>query len=98
MDDPESSRSTRPATAPHPQPAFTERSLIDEIGVRFPGWKAWRSDTLRWWAFRTAAAPLTIEQLRAGCRLIVQADTHAELCARVRAENHRAARADRAIA
>ncbi|MFG1998439.1 hypothetical protein ACGFNU_04750 [Spirillospora sp. NPDC048911] len=62
------------------------RASVETIELEFPGWSAWRSDTGRWWAFRTAADPLTIEQLRAGRRLIVQADTVEELHAAVRAE------------
>jgi hypothetical protein len=45
------------------------------IEADFPGWGVWQSDTGRWWAFRTAADPLTIDQLRAGRRLIVHAET-----------------------
>jgi hypothetical protein len=78
-----------PAT---PDPAVHETTLISQIEALFPGWGAWRSGTLRWWAFRTSASPLTIEQLRAGCRLIVQADTPAELCAAIRAEDESARR------
>jgi hypothetical protein len=62
-------------------------ALMREIETSFPGWGVWRSDTRRWWAFRTAAYPLTIEQLRAGCRLIVQADTDTDLREAIRAEN-----------
>ena len=51
----------------------------------FPGWGVWRSDTGRWWAFRTGADPLTINQLRAGCRLLVRADTGAALRSAVHA-------------
>jgi hypothetical protein len=53
--------------------------VMRSIEEEFPGWGVWRSDTGRWWAFRTAADPLTIDQLRAGCRLLVQADTGAAL-------------------
>ncbi|MEW2356551.1 hypothetical protein [Spirillospora sp. NPDC029432] len=67
-------------------PATPDTTLITQIEALFPGWGAWRSGTLRWWAFRTSAEPLTIEQLRAGCRLLVQADTPAELCTAIRAE------------
>ncbi|MDL4773326.1 MULTISPECIES: hypothetical protein [Thermomonosporaceae] len=81
---------------PRPAPP-SERSLIDDIEARFPGWGAWLSDTFRWWAFRTAAAALTIDQLRAGCSLIVRAGSHAELCAAVRAENARADAARRSV-
>ncbi|MBA8950675.1 hypothetical protein ACFQU9_41480 [Actinomadura namibiensis] len=74
-------------------PPPTRDHLISEIQERFPGWGVWHSDAHRWWAFRTAFAPLTIGQLRAGCRLIVQADTHTELCAAIRAEIEYARRA-----
>jgi hypothetical protein len=53
--------------------------VMRSIEEEFPGWGVWRSDTGRWWAFRTAADPLTIDQLRAGCRLLVRADTGAAL-------------------
>jgi hypothetical protein len=56
------------------------------LEAEFPGWRLWISDTGRWWAFRTSACALTIEQLRAGCRLIVQADTADALYSAVRAE------------
>ncbi|MQA98132.1 MAG: hypothetical protein GEV11_27285 [Streptosporangiales bacterium] len=52
----------------------------------FPGWGVWRSDTGRWWAYRTQADPLTIGQMRAGCRLIVQAETPAGLRTAIRTE------------
>ncbi|MEU5877233.1 hypothetical protein [Spirillospora sp. NPDC047279] len=84
-----------------PPPAETAARRADDpdlviaaIELRFPGWSAWRSDTDRWWAFRTAADPLTIEELRAGHRLIVQADTPEELHAAIRAEIDSAAGAD----
>jgi hypothetical protein len=63
-------------------PGWSMRRLEAE----FPGWRLWISDTGRWWAFRTSACALTIEQLRAGCRLIVQADTADALYSAVRAE------------
>lgn len=69
--------------------------VVIDIASRFPGWSAWYSDTRRWWAYRTAAAPLTIGQLRAGCRLLVHAETHAELCAAITAEIEAARRAVR---
>ncbi len=69
--------------APGPAVPGGDRLLIGEVGQRFPGWSAWRSDTFRWWAYRTASTPLTIGQLRAGCRLLVQADTFAELCSAI---------------
>jgi hypothetical protein len=73
---------------PQPVPAAAEdTALMREIETHFPGWGVWRSDTRRWWAFRTAAHPLTIEQLRAGCRLIVQADTGAGLREAIQAAN-----------
>jgi hypothetical protein len=56
------------------------------LEAEFPGWRVWISDTGRWWAFRTEPRALTIEQLRAGCRLIVQADTSDALCSAIRAE------------
>jgi hypothetical protein len=59
---------------------------MQEIENDFPGWGVWRSGTNRWWAFRTAANPLTIEQLRAGHRLIVQADTPEALREAIQAE------------
>jgi hypothetical protein len=52
----------------------------------FPGWRLWISDTGRWWAFRTSVSALTIDQIRAGCRLIVQADTSDALYSAIRAE------------
>ncbi|GAA2610081.1 hypothetical protein SMC26_38105 [Actinomadura fulvescens] len=76
-------------TAVTPEYAQTQdpfRAFIEAIELQFPGWSAWRSDTDRWWGFRTAADPLTIEELRAGRRLIVQADTVEELRAAIRAE------------
>ncbi|TDD91338.1 hypothetical protein [Actinomadura rubrisoli] len=76
----------------------SDASLIAEVGLRFPGWAAWRSGTFRWWAYRTAAAALTIGQLRAGCRLIVDADTFTELCSAIGAENDLAHRAEPAAA
>ncbi|WP_148086289.1 hypothetical protein [Actinocorallia herbida] len=60
------------------------------IETDFPGWRAWRSGTGRWWAFRTASRPLSIDQLRAGCRLLVHADTPAELRVQIRVEIVRA--------
>jgi hypothetical protein len=59
---------------------------MGRLEAEFPGWRLWISDTGRWWAFRTSACALTIEQLRAGCRLIVQADTSAALYSAIRAE------------
>jgi hypothetical protein len=64
------------------------------LEAEFPGWRLWISDTGRWWAFRTSASALTIDQMRAGCRLIVQADTSDALYSAIRAEidaAHRAA-------
>ena len=52
-----------------------DAATVRDIESRFPGWGLWCSGTGRWWAFRTAANPLTIAQLRAGCRLLVHADT-----------------------
>jgi hypothetical protein len=52
----------------------------------FPGWRLWVSDTGRWWAFRTARRALTIDQLRAGCRLIVQADDSDALYSAIKEE------------
>lgn len=52
----------------------------------FPGWAVWLSDTGRWWAYRTQADPLTIGQMRAGCRITVQAETPTELRTAIRAE------------
>jgi hypothetical protein len=69
-----------PATA-----SLEDVGLMRSIKEEFPGWGVWRSDTGRWWAFRTAADPLTINQLRAGCRLLVQADTGAALRSAVHA-------------
>ncbi|SEG71132.1 hypothetical protein SAMN04489712_109244 [Thermomonospora echinospora] len=63
------------AEAPAVTDTAPDTAPIGRIEDEFPGWGVWRSDTGRWWAFRTAARPLTIEQIRAGCRLIVQADT-----------------------
>jgi hypothetical protein len=56
------------------------------LETEFPGWRVWISDTGRWWAFRTESCPLTIDQLRAGCRLLVQADTSEALHAAIQAE------------
>jgi hypothetical protein len=70
----------------------TYDGLAQEIEEEFPGWGVWRSDAARWWAYRTARAPLTLEQLQSGCRLIVQADTDDELRTAIRAEITRAAR------
>ncbi len=78
-----------------PPPPTSDTALIAQLQKSFPGWGAWRSGTHRWWAFRTSASPLTIEQLRAGCRLLVQADTPAELYAAIRAEIESAARLKR---
>ncbi|MCD0450595.1 hypothetical protein LO762_15550 [Actinocorallia sp. API 0066] len=61
------------------------------IEAEFPGWRVWRSGTDRWWAYRTSSQPLSIEQLRAGCRLLVQADTPAELRVQIHQEIARAA-------
>jgi hypothetical protein len=66
---------------------------MGRLEAEFPGWRLWISDTGRWWAFRTSACALTIEQMRAGCRLIVQADTSDALYLAIRAEidaEHRA--------
>jgi hypothetical protein len=59
---------------------------MGRLEAEFPGWRLWISDTGRWWAFRTSACALTIEQLRAGRRLIVQADTSDALYSAIRAE------------
>lgn len=66
----------------------------DLQGLRrdYPEWGVWRSGTGRWWAFRTGLNPLTIEQLRAGCRLIVQADTLRDLREMIDTETHAAQR------
>jgi hypothetical protein len=66
------------------------------LEAEFPGWRLWISDTGRWWAFRTSACALTIEQLRAGCRLIVQADTSEALHSAIRAEIEAERRTDTA--
>lgn len=42
-------------------------------------WGVWRSGTGRWWAYRTSLNPLTLAQMRAGCRLIVHADSLTDL-------------------
>lgn len=68
-------------------------AIMREIESEFPGWGVWHSGTGRWWAFRTAANPLTIAQLRAGCQLIVQANTPEMLREEIRTENHAAERA-----
>ena len=60
--------------------------VMGRLEAEFPGWRLWISDTGRWWAFRTSSCALTIEQLRAGCRLIVQADTSDALYSAIRAE------------
>lgn len=67
----------------------------DLHGIRheYPEWGVWRSGTGRWWAFRTGLNPLTIAQLRAGCRLIVQADTLGDLRDMIRTETLAAHRA-----
>jgi hypothetical protein len=70
-----------PPSAASLEDARTMRSIEEE----FPGWGVWRSDRGRWWAFRTAADPLTINQLRAGCRLLVQADSGSGLRSAVHA-------------
>lgn len=67
-------------------PAGCDDAVVREIEAEFSGWGVWRSDTGRWWAFRTAADPLTIDQLRAGCRLGVQADTPDDLRRAIRGE------------
>jgi hypothetical protein len=59
---------------------------MGRLEAEFPGWRLWISDTGRWWAFRTSANALTIEQMRGGCRLIVQADTSDALYSAIRAE------------
>lgn len=66
----------------------TEAARIES---EFPGWRVWRSGTDRWWAFRSASRPLTIDQLRAGCRLLVHADTPADLRVQIHLEIDRAA-------
>jgi hypothetical protein len=70
-----------------------DAAIIREIESEFPGWGLWHSGTGRWWAFRTAANPLTISQLRAGCQLIVQANTPDTLRGEIRTENSAAQRA-----
>jgi hypothetical protein len=67
----------------NPQPGVVEMQRLE---AEFPGWRLWISDTGRWWAFRTSASALTIDQMRAGCRLIVQADTSDALYSAIRAE------------
>ncbi|GAA3214480.1 hypothetical protein [Actinocorallia longicatena] len=79
---------------PVPSGSLERQATVQRIEADFPGWGVWRSDADRWWAYRTARSPLTFEQLRAGCRLIVQADTGAELCEAIRAEITRAARVE----
>lgn len=91
---PRAAEIAEPDLAPQPidpavaraDPAPGNDAVIREIETDFPGWGVWHSDTRRWWAFRTAANPLTIDQLRAGCRLIVQADTGSQLRAAIHAE------------
>lgn len=68
------------------QTGIERSATVQRIEAEFPGWGVWRSDTDRWWAYRTARSPLSFEQLRAGCRLIVQADTGEELREAIRAE------------
>ena len=66
-------------------------AIMRDIESEVPGWGVWHSGTDRWWAFRTAATPLTIAQLREGCRLIVQANTPETLREGIRAQNSLAA-------
>ena len=66
-------------------------AIMRDIESEFPGWGVWHSGTGRWWAFRTAARPLTIAQLREGCQLIVQANTPETLREGIRAQNMLAA-------
>lgn len=61
-------------------------AVLGRIRVEFPGWGVWLSDTGRWWAFRTAVGALTIGQLRAGCRVLVLADTVGALHSAIAAE------------
>jgi hypothetical protein len=61
-------------------------TVVRDLEQEFPGWSAWHSDAGRWWAFRTAADPLTFEELSAGRRLIVRADTVEALRLAIRAE------------
>lgn len=76
-----------------------DAAAMHDIESRFPGWGLWRSGTGRWWAFRTAADPLTIAQLRAGCRLLVHANTLDALREAIRTEvaSARCALADPAL-
>lgn len=67
---------------------------VRRIEGDFPGWRVWVSDTGRWWAFRAAARPLNIQQMRAGCRLIVQADTSEALQTAIAAEIEASHRVD----
>ncbi|MQA83142.1 MAG: hypothetical protein GEV03_00570 [Streptosporangiales bacterium] len=66
---------------------------LQELHREYPEWGVWRSGTGRWWAFRTGYNPLTISQLRAGCRLIVQAESLSELRELMRTETLAAQRA-----
>jgi hypothetical protein len=47
-------------------------------------WRAWQSDTHRWWAARRQ--PLTADELNAGCVPFLLADDPDELCRKIEAE------------
>jgi hypothetical protein len=51
------------------------------IGARFPGWRAWISQTGRWWAIRDTT--LTAAQISAGCLPLLHADNGEHLVARI---------------
>lgn len=74
-------------------PCHCHSGDLHELRREYPEWGVWRSGTGRWWAFRTGYNPLTINQIRAGCRLIVQADSLTDLRELMRAETVAAQRA-----
>jgi hypothetical protein len=59
------------------------------IEADHPCWRAWQSDTGRWWAARKQ--PLTADELNAGCVPFLRADDPDELRQKIEAEEELAA-------
>jgi len=55
------------------------------IGERLPGWRAWVSQTGRWWAMHDAV--LTRGQTDAGCLPLLWADDGDHLAARIQEQD-----------
>jgi hypothetical protein len=68
---------------------MNEDARATGIEADHPCWRAWQSDTGRWWAARTQL--LTADELNAGCVPFLRADDPDELRRKIEAEEELAA-------